>query len=216
MCHELIKKLFHKGITMHIKEAMSKVAIRNDGVDHIWVSPFANTQLGKIVSLKWRKKFFIPQLGEFVSPDSFIAWMFTGDESMRQNTAAKLPQLTKEEFKLARQAMFMAKYHQLTALKASLISECQAAEGEKSKLDLPWLEYKQHQSGVKEHHHDTKRVSIVKSMVHHILENGSKVSFQCPDFDYDEVKEAVMAHVKEKFHLEEVQEEQPSDQQQEQ
>lgn len=187
---------------MDIRQAMEKIAIRVDGVDHIWVSPFANTQLGKIVSLKWRKKFFIPQLGEFVSPDAFIAWLFTGDESMRQNTAAKLPQLSKEEFKLARQAMFMAKYHQLTALKPSLVTECETKEGQKSKLDLPWLEYKQHQSGVKEHHHDTKRVSIVKSMVRHILEQGSKVQFQCQDFDYAEVKDAVMKHVKEKFNLE--------------
>ena len=186
---------------MDIKSAMEKVSIRKDGIDHIWVSPFSGTQLGKIVSLKWRKKFFIPQLGEFVSPDSFISWLFTGDEAQRQNATAKLPQLSKEEFKLARQAMFMAKYHQLTALKPALIVETKAEEGKKSKLDLPWLEYKQHMSGVKEHHHDTLRVSIVKDMVRHILESGSKASFQCAAFDYADVRDKVMKHVIEKFGL---------------
>ena len=194
---------------MDIRSAMNKIAMKKDGSDHIWVSPFGTTQLGKLVALKWRKKFFIPQLGEFISPDSFVAWLFTGDEAQRQNPTAKIPQLTKEEFKLARQAMFFGKYHQLTALKPALQKECAVVEGQKSVIDLPWFEYKQHMSGIKEHHADTKRVSIVKDMVKHLLENGSKAQFMNADFDYATVRQQVMEYVKEKFNLEEQVEETP-------
>lgn len=190
---------------------MNKITMKKDGGDHIWVSPFGSTQLGKLVALKWRKKFFIPQLGEFISPDSFVAWMFSGDESQRQNPSAKIPQLSKEEFKLARQALFFGKYHQLTALKPALVKECSAIEGNKPAIELPWFEYKLHLSGIKEHHADTKRVSIVKDMVAHLIRNGSKAYFKNEDFDYVAVRQQVMDYVKEKFNLEDqVEEETPA------
>lgn len=196
---------------MDIKTAMKKITMRADGVDHLWVSPFATSQLGKIVSMKWRKKFFIPMLGEFVSPDAFCSWLFTGEESERQNPAAKIPQLSKEEFKLARTAMFFAKYHQLTALKPALIKECKAEEGKKSVLELPWFEYKLHLSGIKEQNQDTKRVSIVKDMVIHLIKNGSKTPFKNDDFNYVEAKQQIMDYIHETFEIvegnEEVQEE---------
>lgn len=192
---------------MDIRSAMNKIATRKDGVDHIWVSAFGGTQIGKLVSLKWRKKFFIPQLGEFISPDAFLAWLFSGDEAQRQNPTASIPQLSKEEFKLARQAMFFAKYHQLTALKPALVKECLFTEDKNSVITLPWFEYKQHMSGIKEHHADGKRVSIVKDMVKHLIANGSKVVFTNEDFDYGIVKKQIMEYVKEKFNLEDIIEE---------
>ena len=188
---------------MDLRTAMNKIAKRVDGVDHIWINTFSKTQLGKICHMKWRKKFFIPQLGEFASVDSFLAWLFTQDESMRIDATARLPQVSREEFKLARLALFYAKFHQLQALRPSLHQECDPKEGEKSKLDLPWFEYKIHTSGIIEDNQDTARVAIVKEMVKYILasELKARVTFKTEGFDYQEVRCKIMAYVKEKFQL---------------
>ena len=185
---------------MDIKDAMKKIACRKDGVDHIWVSPFASSQLGKIVSLEWRRKFFIPQLGEFISPNAFVAWLFSGDESERMNSSARIPIVPKNEFPLLMKALYVAKFHQLTSLKYMLVKG--TADGQ---LDLPWMEYKQHTSGVKEHHRDLKRVGLVKAMVKHILESGSRVPFINEEYKFNlpEVKKEIMVLVKDKFNLNE-------------
>lgn len=186
---------------MDFKEAIAKFIMKNEGGDHILVSPFANTNIGKILALNWRKKFFVPQLGEFISPDAFVAWLFSGDESQRWNTRARIPTVRKDQVKLVRNAVYFAKYHQLTALKPILAKECKANEEGKSKIDLPWVEYKIHTSGVKEFHPDQRRTQILKEMVRHLLEKGPKEQFVSELFDYSDTKQQIMEHVKEVFHV---------------
>lgn len=186
---------------MDIKSAMMKF-YKTEGKDHILVSPFAKTELGKILSLNWRKKFFIPQLGEFISPEAFVAWLFTGNEEERWNTRARIPTVRKDQVPLLKKALFFAKYHQLSALKPVLIRLLnQPLENGKTVGELPCVEYKIHTSGVKEFHPDQRRVVILQAMVKHLIEKGPKEMFSTELFDYHDVRRGVMDQVKTVFNL---------------
>lgn len=184
---------------MDIKSAIIRVSTKKEGEDHIRLSPFAETKLGKLASVGWRKEFFIPQLGKFLTPEGFAVWLFTGNEAERRNERSRLPHMTKEEFKLARLAILLAKYHQLAAMKSLLHG---AIKGMDDIFKIPWMEYKVHQSGVKEVFSDTQRVNIIKAMTKHIVEHSPKDMFITDGFDYYMVKELVMNHVKKNFGLE--------------
>ena len=187
---------------MDIKSAMMKF-YKTEGKDHILVSPFAKTELGKILALNWRKKFFIPQLGEYISPEAFVAWLFTGNEEERWNTRARIPTVRKDQVPLLKKALFFAKYHQLAALKPILgkLMKQQTDASGKTMADLPWVEYKVHTSGVKELHPDSRRAALIKQMAIHIVEKGPKEKFASDIFDYEQCRKETMEHVKTMFNL---------------
>jgi len=68
---------------------------KNEGVDHIRISPFADTKLGKITSKDWRHRFFVPHMGEFTSPVCFANWICTGDDDARHNVQFRFNETVK-------------------------------------------------------------------------------------------------------------------------
>ena len=149
-----------------------RVAFTHDGKDHVNVSPFAATNTGKLAFPEWRKDFYIPHLGEFASPRAFANWVVSGgNEELRHKTGYvefKVNDL--EEF---RYLMLYAKFFQLTSLALSLAKE-------KRLLDVPWLMYKRHLTGVREFHRWESYPGVVKKFVEHIINNDPSVKF---DFD---------------------------------
>jgi len=141
---------------------------KKDGLDHIRISPFAETKLGKIVSKDWRHKFFVPHVGEFASPTCFANWLSTGDDDARHNPKFRVTHTVKGYL----QYVFYAKFYQLCALKGVL-------ESEKELTHLPFVAYKQHQSGIKEFDRWKEYPTEVKSMIEHILDpnRGSKTAY---------------------------------------
>ncbi len=175
-------------------KAITAANTRQDGVDHIWVSPFGNTQIGKVAVLDWREKFIIPNVGEFISPNAFGAWLFTGNDNMRMSSLPqKFPSLVKEDVVLLKKAIFLAKFYQLSTIQKVLLND------KFNRLDLPWVEYKLHTSGIKEHHPDKRRAELVKEMVAHFSSKDKNESFETKDFVYVEILAQVMARIRSKF-----------------
>lgn len=149
--------------------------LRKDGVDHIRISIVADTQLGKVCSAEWRKRFFIPRVGEFLSPTCFANWLVTGDEEARHDPRYKVKRNVRGYHKF----VLYAKFYQLCSMRGTLIREM---------ADLPFVMYKVHQSGIKEFDRWKEYPQTVKDMVKHIIdeERGPKVPFP---FDEETVKE---------------------------
>ena len=141
---------------------------KKDGQDHIRISPFGETKLGKIASKDWRHKFFVPHVGEFGSPVCFANWLSTGDDEARHNPKYRVNHTVKGYL----QYIFYAKFYQLCALKGVL-------EKEAEHLHLPFVAYKQHQSGIKEFDRWKEYPSEVKDMIDHILDpkRGTKTPY---------------------------------------
>lgn len=154
--------------------------LKKDGVDHIRISPFAETYLGKVSSLDWRKKFFVPQIGEFQSAICFVNWLVTGDELAKSDPKFKVS----KSIKNYRDLCMFAKFYQLCSLRSVLESHM---------VDLPFVAYNQYQTGIKEY--TTKRESPVdvRNMILHILDPklGPK-----KEFDWDSINPNLKALVK--------------------
>jgi len=187
---------------MKFAEVLARATMKKDGSDHILVSPFGGTKLGKVVSLGWRKAFFVPQMGEFASPYAFVAWLFLGDEDQRHNHQAKIPQIefkTKEEAiefkKVMRAALLVAKFHQLCSLAGVL------HDADKQGLfEMSWVEYRQHTSGVKEMIHDRwDALGVIKKMAQSIIINGTRANVEVDGFDLNIARSVIMGIVKDKF-----------------
>ena len=136
----------------------------NDGGDHIRVSPYGKTMVGRIASMDWRKKFFVPQLGEFSSSRCFANWLVCGNEEARHNTRFKVDKTVKGY----RTLMLYAKYHQLCSLKKTLANE---------KTDLVFVAYKEHKSGIKEGTGYRENPVEVNNFIEFILNNGDTAKF---------------------------------------
>jgi len=152
MNNEIIKKFVNK--------------FKKEGEDHIRISPFAETTLGKVLSPDWRKKFFIPHVGEFLTPQCFANWLVTGDDEARHDTNIR-PAVHVKEYS---GFVLYAKFYQLCSMKTLL---------EKEMKELPFAMYKVHTSGVKEFHRWKEYPSEVKEMIQHILnaEKGPKAAY---------------------------------------
>lgn len=148
-----------------IKQFANK-SFKKEGEDHIRISPFAETNLGKLLSPDWRKKFFIPHVGEFLSPNCFANWIVTGDDEARHNPAFRAPVAVKGY----RNFVLYAKFYQLCSMRAIL---------EKEQKDLPFAMYKVHTSGVKEFDRWKEYPSEVKEMLAHVVDpaRGPKVPY---------------------------------------
>lgn len=171
MSNEIIKKFVNK--------------FREDGGDHIRISPFAETTLGKVLSPDWRKKFFIPHVGEFLTPQCFANWLVTGNDDARHDINIRPSTHIKDYSNF----VLYSKYYQLCSMKTLL---------EKEYKDLPFAMYKVHTTGVKEHHRWKEYPLEVKEMVEHILdpERGSKTPYPW-DKKYPGLAERVNEHIKE-------------------
>ena len=194
-------------MSISIKEAMIKVAFKNDGGDHILVSPFGGTQLGKYASMTWRKKFFFPMLGEFVSPMAFMAWLATGDEMQRHaNNPTRLPSMAKDEYLRYLRAGYLAKWYQLTALHGAMVKHSKPANGI-DPFDLQWVEYKIHVNGLKEFPQSQLNAEVLKKLARHNCQQGNKDGLKSldgtiiPNFDLEEVQNWIDAVVRVKFNL---------------
>ena len=193
-------------MSMAIKEAMIKVAYRNDGGDHVLVSPFAGTQLGKYASMSWRKKFFFPMLGEFVSPLAFMAWLATGDEMQRHaNQPARLPSMPKDEYLKYLRAGYLAKWYQLTSMHGALVKQLKSSDVDL--FEVPWVEYKIHVNGLKEFPQSQLNAEVLKKLVRHNYIEGNKAGGASlnnsiiPNFDLEEVQNWINEMVRVKFNL---------------
>ena len=175
---------------MKFQEYVSFVSYKKDGEDHVWVSPVSKTLVGKVASLSWRGNFFVPQVGEFISPVAFAAWLLTGNEASRRDPMARIPKVHSLESKeFVRQMLFLGKYHQLAAFKRLLVKN-------KELFNLRWVEYKLHSSGVKELHPDSERAQIIKAMATHVAENGANTPFSYSWFDRQEAFNLCMDFIK--------------------
>lgn len=146
--------------------------LRRDGVDHINISPTGETEMGKIVSPDWRKKFYVPHMGDFISARSFANWMVSGgDESLRYNTGFYKTSVPVEDF---RKLLVFGKYYQLCSLRSVVLNN-------KNALELPWVMYKRYTSGVREFDRWSSYTSVISPIVQDIVDNAG--------YNYDWVNE---------------------------
>lgn len=139
---------------------------KNEGVDHIRISPFADTKLGKITSKDWRHRFFVPHMGEFTSPVCFANWICTGDDDARHNVQFRFNETVKGYL----QFVLYGKFYQMCAMKGIIKREMK---------DLPFVVYKQHASGIKEFDRWKEYPIEIKNMIDHILDDdrGPKTAY---------------------------------------
>lgn len=199
-------------MSISIKDAIVRVAFKQDGKDHVLVTPFSATQIGKYASMSWRKRFFIPQLGEFISPMAFMSWLCHGDESQRHaNNPMRVPYMSKEEFLKYQRAGYLAKWYQLASMHGALVK--QSKVGDLNLLDLPWVEYKVHTTGLKEFPQSQINAEILKGLVKLNVEHGNHDGLKLlagidfiPDFKLSDVQKWIDETVRERFNLEPVKE----------
>ena len=157
-----------------------------DGADHVRIHPNGETVLGRILTPNWKCVFFIPRLGEFLTPQCFATWLVLGNEEARHDTSY---QKYVNMDKYVNFVMY-AKLHQLMRMKKMLTEEDQ-----KGRTKLPFIMYKTHSSGVRELHRWIQYPSSVKDITCHILENSPKVEYDW-EGKYPGLREEVNNRVK--------------------
>jgi hypothetical protein len=146
-----------------------RLALRVDGQDHLNLSVHSKNIIGQLASPESRKRFFIPHLGEFGSPRCFANWMVSGgDEALRfSRNRYDISGTTLNVFRLY---MLYAKYFQLVSVRGTFVSK-------KDLLDLPWVMYYQHLTGIREYDRWEQYAEAVKTMVQHVVEHEASVKF---------------------------------------
>lgn len=172
-------------------------SLKKDGTDHIRIDSFADTTLGKLLSRNWRKKFFIPHIGEFLSPECFANWVASGSDEARFDPKFKV----NKRITMYKELVLFAKYYQICSIRASI-----AKEMKKYPKVIPFIAYKVHMAGIREMDLWKDYSVEVRSMTNHILdeEKGPKVSYTWTN--YPLLEERVIALIKEKFGIKETEE----------
>lgn len=172
---------------------MTKMPIVSDGVDHIHVSVFGKTPIGKLCSIDFNHEFAVPGIGDFVSPAAFAYWVLTGTlVSAAKQHKFKLPPMKKEVYQEYKKILFLGKFFQMTELREILTRDSKAATGKMTRIDLPFFIYKVHASGLKEILPDQRDAETTKAMLKFIIDpDEDKGHFQHPDFDYIQVLASV-------------------------
>jgi hypothetical protein len=151
-----------------IKDQFQGVLYTKDGEDHINLSAFGETMLGRLSSPEWRRPFFIPHLGEFKSVRGFVQWLATGDDSKRFNEdRMRVGNMSSNDYHTL---MIFAKYYQMNSF-AGVI------RGHSKELELPWVSYKVFTNGVRQYNPWTNYTILAKEMAQHILVNGVRETF---------------------------------------
>lgn len=129
-----------------------------DGEDHIRVSSRGLTLAGRMTSHDYKFEFFIPHLGDFLSPVCFANWLASGVEEARFDPSIKI----KGNVPGYRNFLLYAKFWQLCKMRPRLINE---------KIDLPFVSYRVHQTGIKEINRWKEYAPTVKEMIEHVLDS---------------------------------------------
>lgn len=150
---------------MSFSDKMAPV-FKVDGVDHVRISVHAVTLIGRMASHDYKYEFFIPHLGHFLSPVCFANWLSTGDDNARHDADFRV----KKTIKGYRKYILFAKFWQLCKMRPRLTRE---------KRDLPFVSYREHQSGIKELNRWKDYAPTVKLMLDHIFdpERGPHAKF---------------------------------------
>lgn len=151
-----------------------------DGEDHIRISVRGETLVGRMSAHDYKYEFFIPHLGHFLSPICFANWLATGDEEARHNPDFKV----KTSIKGYRKYVLYAKFWQLCKMRPRLLNE---------KMDVPFVSYRIHQTGIKELNRWKEYSPTVKSMLEHIVDpkRGPQAPFKWPKGLVREVEDIV-------------------------
>lgn len=140
--------------------------LKEDGKDHIRISRYAETQLGKVCANDFRRNFRVPNLGNFLNPICFANWMVTGNDDARND----LHMRTRMPLEQFQKFVLYSKYFQLLACRDTIVQEYRG---------LPMLGYSQYSSGVREMDRWKEYGMEIKKMIEHIAdpERGPKVPY---------------------------------------
>lgn len=163
-----------------IKDQLT-VDLREEGVDHVNVSVFSQCNLGKMLSPDWRKKFYIPHVGDFGSARAFANWIISGgDESLRLSAKFYRTHAPVNDF---RTLVLFAKYYQLYSMRGDLINA--------NKLFAkPWVMYKQHLSGIREMDIWTSYTAQMRELAEDIVKENTS-----PNYDWENKKPNILGCV---------------------
>lgn len=151
-----------------IRDQFHKV-LHQDGQDHVNLSVHGKTEIGQIASPEYRKRFYIPHLGEFASARCFANWMCSGgDDSLR--TSSSRYNTAGTSVSVFRMYLLFAKHFQITSLRNTCVSNS-------NMLNVPWVMYKQHITGVREFDRWSIYSEIAKVLVMHAVDNTANVKF---------------------------------------
>lgn len=160
-----------------IKDQLT-INLREEGVDHINISAYAESDLGKYLSPDWRRKFYIPHVGDFGSARAFANWMISGgDETLRLSAKFYKTEAPVSDF---RTLVVFAKYYQLYSMRDDI---CANAE----MFDKPWLMYKTHLSGVREMDRWYSFAAIVRELTLEVVKYNAT-----PKFDWVNKKPGIL------------------------
>lgn len=163
-----------------IKDQLT-INLREEGVDHINISAYAESNLGKYLSPDWRKKFYIPHVGDFGSARAFANWIISGgDEALRLSAKFYKTNVPVNDF---RTLVVFAKYYQLYSMRSDL---CANAE----MFDKPWLMYKMHLSGVREMDRWNNFALIIRELAEEVIKDNAT-----PKFDWVSKKPNILGCV---------------------
>lgn len=143
---------------------------KKDGVDHVRIALNGDTAIGRMSALEYRKTFFIPQLGSFLTPICFANWMATGDDEARHDPTYRVNKTIQGYL----QYVMFAKFWQLVTLRDKLKGEMKA---------LPFVSYRVYENGIREFDRWKEYAVVIKDMIEHILDpqRGPKVPFAYPE-----------------------------------
>lgn len=143
-----------------------RTSLKNDGIDHINISPRGETELGRVLFLDWQRRFYIPGMGNFQTARSFANWMISGgDDEHRGGGVNSRYFRSTTPMVSVNMLMVFAKYYQLRTIRQTL-------EDNQDLLSLPWVGYRKYPTGVRESDRWSNYGSIIKPFVEELVDNG--------------------------------------------
>lgn len=143
-----------------------RTSLKNDGIDHINISPRGETELGRVLFLDWQRRFHVPGMGSFQTARSFANWMVSGgDDEHRGGGVDARYFRSAAPITSVNMLMVFGKYFQLRAVRQTL-------ETHQNLLDLPWVGYRKHPTGVREYDRWADYGAIIKGFVEELVDNA--------------------------------------------
>lgn len=143
-----------------------RTSLKNDGIDHINISPRGETELGRVLFLDWQRRFYIPGMGNFQTARSFANWMISGgDDEHRGGGVNSRYFRSTTSMVSVNMLMVFAKYYQLRTIRQTL-------EDHQNLLSLPWVGYRKYPTGVREYDRWGDYGLIIKPFVEELVDNG--------------------------------------------
>lgn len=149
-----------RSLSSQMKNIAPAILHTEDGVDHVNVDRDAKTKIGSFCAIDKQLKFFIPCLGNFISPRAFAAWMSSNDDRHRTNPpAGGISDIDSFEY---HNLMVFAKFFQLRVSSDVIGRNIEL-------LDKPWTSYRVLRgSQIKQYNTWKSYPGIVKSMCDYI------------------------------------------------